>query len=698
MHGLNDSHTFIGSRLIPSLMCTITAIIALGGCIKSQVSTETAASVNTQKQADSATHVDNSADTTPNEEETPIFNDDELKALVSVMDQKNAVIELSRLNDIMDKKGEEIRKRAMRYNENYDSCMKSYEDHCCIDPRDVCPLNDDHRLYNYLIEEQLRADWLKSHGQPDIQRTLFRVVKNHDYYYSSLFNKDGGYSRNYDSCRYADCIDRTKRIDMQQLRQLIQSGADLNIPNWDGEPAALILNDSNDAYDLLSNGLIKYDTRDTDGDSLLHRYPLDSNILEILIKSGFNINTQNQNGDTPVSNLLQSSEKYHVKQFEKYIKAGADLKHINKAGNSLLYYYDRYHDEAGLDILKLLIHAGIPVNQKLEKPVLSVCLNGHKLDKACVDLLIKAGSDIHAPDKNGNSFLSYLLIENHRIDSESYDYAVNELKCVYTPIPNLWSLYAKLEERAAEIIRNDPEWGNSGNLDDVYDDKFYIEGAIADIIKQNLFNVNERLPKGNTWLFYVKDSSAIKALIDAGLDVNAKNDYGATAIFYETSNLDALLDAGANVNETGPNGRTPLFSRYEEEQSTGIVFNDYAVEVLLKHGANINAKDSNGNTVLLDALTQKTIYNLSHAVAFLIQNGADVNVRNDSGVTPLMAACDPESSRHADYDDLYSVVQQLIQAGADVKAKDKAGKSVTDYCLQSGDENVVNYFTGLQEK
>ena len=79
-------------------------------------------------------------------------------------------------------------------------------------------------------------------------------------------------------------------------------------------------------------------------------------------------------------------------------------------------------------------------------------------------------------------------------------------------------------------------------------------------------------------------------LIKNGADVNERNEYGDTPLFY-TLNMDIaelLIKSGANVNERNYHGQTPLHTSFFIGQ----------IEFLLNHGAHINTKDGHGFCVL----------------------------------------------------------------------------------------------------
>ena len=118
-----------------------------------------------------------------------------------------------------------------------------------------------------------------------------------------------------------------------------------------------------------------------------------------------------------------------------------------------------------------------------------------------------------------------------------------------------------------------------------------------------------------------------KVLINAGADVNAKDNEGKTALMYAAYNSGKV-----------------------------------SVDLLIKNKANINAKDNDGNTALLHAIRSYRDDGISTSIdnaitdgaiglsikeyenwkssfieliKFLIDNRANVNIRNKEGETPL---------------------------------------------------------------
>ena len=108
--------------------------------------------------------------------------------------------------------------------------------------------------------------------------------------------------------------------------------------------------------------------------------------------------------------------------------------------------------------------------------------------------------------------------------------------------------------------------------------------------------VNTRDPRGSTLLMHaaaIGSPEAVKLLLDSGADVNAKNQFEATALILGAGNpakARMLVEKGADVNAKSKLGRTPLMIAASCDGCSA------TVKLLLDKGADPNAKDKDGNT------------------------------------------------------------------------------------------------------
>jgi ankyrin repeat protein len=168
--------------------------------------------------------------------------------------------------------------------------------------------------------------------------------------------------------------------------------------------------------------------------------------------------------------------------------------------------------------------------------------------------------------------------------------------------------------------------------------------------------------------------AAAQVLIDAGADVNAKNNYGAFTpsdlwgVFSSNNHQDpvSLLTVHGVDSKDMKNGYTPLdlclfASRHKE-----------VLQLLVAKGADVNTQASSGATPLFFAVLRDQ----PDDVKFLIDKGANVNAADAYGDTILDAAL------HLQYG---SMIQILVDRGADVNAKDQSEHRPLTYALQMDD-------------
>ena len=157
------------------------------------------------------------------------------------------------------------------------------------------------------------------------------------------------------------------------------------------------------------------------------------------------------------------------------------------------------------------------------------------------------------------------------------------------------------------------------------------------------------------------DREAVRALMKPGVDVNAPDGDGSTALHWasyrdDLESTDLLIRAGANVNAANALGATPLWIASENKNAA-------IVRSLLAAGGNPNAALVSGETVLMMASRSGN----PEIVEQLIAKGANVNVRGTRGQTALMWGV---SQKHSD------VTKVLLARGADVHARSESWSQV----------------------
>lgn len=191
-------------------------------------------------------------------------------------------------------------------------------------------------------------------------------------------------------------------------------------------------------------------------------------------------------------------------------------------------------------------------------------------------------------------------------------------------------------------------------------------------------NVNDRDPTATTalhWAVYNNEVELVKALVDAGADGSAVNNYGSTpftesAVVGNVEILRLLLEAGADPNSANPEGQTALMVLARTD-------NTDAAEFLLDHGADPNAREKwKDQTALMWASARSR----PRMVKLLTSQGANLDARSRvldwkrqttvfprakylpaGGFTPLLFAA---------REGCLECVKTLVEAGADINLTD----------------------------
>jgi len=181
---------------------------------------------------------------------------------------------------------------------------------------------------------------------------------------------------------------------------------------------------------------------------------------------------------------------------------------------------------------------------------------------------------------------------------------------------------------------------------------------------------NEHTDSGKTALHYAtqsKNVSVVKALIQAGANVNAKATGNVTPLmlsldmaFGQPEIALALIRAGADVNAADVNGDTALIIAATESS-------DEVFRALLEKGANPNARGLNGETAL-HLIAMNAILDRAK---LLLDHGADPTMRNAAGRTPSDDAesTNPDKSVQAKFQEMRNLLSEASQQKARTATK-----------------------------
>ncbi len=142
---------------------------------------------------------------------------------------------------------------------------------------------------------------------------------------------------------------------------------------------------------------------------------------------------------------------------------------------------------------------------------------------------------------------------------------------------------------------------------------------------------------------------------------------------FDTDIITALVDAGADIEARNEAGLTPLMLAADNRS-------DEAVSVLLQLGANKNAQS---DTEKFTALHYAAKNSDTDTLKILLKAKADPNLKDHKGQTPLHHAA-------AEGDD--DNVDLLVASGADVQSKDNMGRTAAKLAERKATDE--NHFMG----
>ena len=167
----------------------------------------------------------------------------------------------------------------------------------------------------------------------------------------------------------------------------------------------------------------------------------------------------------------------------------------------------------------------------------------------------------------------------------------------------------------------------------------------------------------------------VRTLLDRGAPINAANDRGGTALMYSSTagdlpTVELLLARGASVNARAANGWTAL-SLAAARGFEGVV------ATLLAHDADPNIADIYGWTPLMRAVEQ----NRPPVVRVLLAaKRVNTNARDENGHSAL---------HHAAVQGFTEIARLLLEHGADVQVRDRAGRTPAMLATAQGHRAIV---------
>jgi ankyrin repeat protein len=473
-----------------------------------------------------------------------------------------------------------------------------------------------------------------------------------------------------------------------------------------------------------------------------HKFKFNKKLIKALVSKGHNIDTNNQNNQTP---LHQAIYLNNIELVRLLINHGASPFIKNKEGlTAIEFAFDLHRMEIILTLInndflnsdpiidaifdnslsrlkQLLGDNKKKINQELSSafytPLHYASYNG-KLQIA--KYLIENGADInvqtldlytplHFAIKYGHVNLAkYLIEQGADINLQTYK---KEAAIHISIAKGLYSLSKLLIDKGADLTMS-AEHGTPLHYAEMYGDLKIAKHLIKNGSDINAFDDNKDTVLHNA-IYKEYKLEFVRLFLKYGADINLKNKYGDMAIdiAIKQGNTEGLkllnhylkIKPGLelnlskstiiiNLNDIEGNGfeKTSLSSELkfspskDDKGDTSLHLaaqegNINKVQILLDQGVSINIADKNGNTPLHIAACNNDI----EIAEVLITKGANINIRNHEGSTPLHLTA---GIRNDDAE----MVLLLLKYGADYTIIDNEGNTIFHKAVIYKSYNVID--------
>lgn len=453
------------------------------------------------------------------------------------------------------------------------------------------------------------------------------------------------------------------------VRLLLESGADANISDDTGRTPALLPVSGSDRYEifrvLLEHGA-SFSLTDKNGNGIFHvasESGYEKKLLEFFLQSNIPVDKKNNKGVTPLSIAVERKNPEHILF---YTKNGADINSYDNAHSSPL---TKALSDDSCEMTKLLVtKASVGLRDEHKNSLLEIAVM-QKASLESISYLVSLGSDLNAQNDNGDTALFFAALQNRKdvgelLLSHGADiFAPNKqnnspLRVAFTKGEEVlgWLINAK------NINSCDKNQNTPLHFEAAWKNDFAVSYLLEKGAKVGLKNAF-----GETPLFSAVKSdsvSTMELLLDGGSDFKSKKggfDNQMNTLLHTATIWNAMraaqkiISLGIDVNAPNGLGMTALCYACAAD-------NIKMVRFLIENGADVNISDSDGLTLLMKAVRDGN----KSLVSLLIESGADVSAQDSQKKT---------SYHYAAHFSSPEIIELLLNGGANPLAKDDSGES-----------------------
>ena len=483
---------------------------------------------------------------------------------------------------------------------------------------------------------------------------------------------------------------------------------------------------------------ININTKDEKGKTILFKLCQKRRIeaIKVLIKNGIEIDAEDNHGNTVLFEAASNSDGMMIRFL---LSNGASINYVNSSGRTIIQDVAL---EGNHKIFQILLSHGADLNYRdnYGKTVLFDAVEGGDID--IVKEILNNIDDIDIVDKNNESALFYAILkDNQTIAQHLIDYGL-DVNILNKDRRNVLFKAILLGDFHLDTIDMLIDSGIDLNIKDMSGK------TILDEILKIISIIDEEDPdkyKLTDYRYVNAEYNYLKLttiLIDAGLMVDRRDNFGKTPLFYEvdkqnTKNINFLISSGADINAEDKDGKTLLFQECIKGFS-----NISMIDFLIEKGIDINHKDkdertiledlcemvlieendirvpsrkfldirengnyikllkriigrkpklnlprNNGRTILFDIIN----YNNLDLIKLFLHNGADTNVIDNDGNSPLSLMIDNglKLKKLNEREKFLERVVFMLKFRLDVNAVDKDGRTVYHKAVIANDIELI---------
>ncbi|MCK5690922.1 ankyrin repeat domain-containing protein, partial [Myxococcota bacterium] len=494
-------------------------------------------------------------------------------------------------------------------------------------------------------------------------------------------NKDGINAMGEGGGRAITLVAELEDENLELMKLIIGAGADLSAKNENGDTALLLAakGEEFELAELLIREGADLDSRDGEGNTALFCAVEadDFELVNLFLKAGADVDALSKYG---VPSLTIASYRGLFDIVKLLCHAGADVNVKGPGGYSLLSY------AGNSEVLGLLIAQGASLAPEDNAGVTPLMHFSRVNMCERVELEINNGADINYQDPDGDSALSNAI---HRGHDEVVEILLRHGVDPNLPVRDGFALTLALACKNISIAKLLVESGADVNKQDAQKNTA-LHCAVG-------APCHEKLKKGSNCASDYSEGDALRFLLAHGANLNARNDEGKTPSMYAVDDADCLellIDAGAKIGARDNARRSALdyakkiddneeavsLLKGQRSKKGKVVTHSSGTEIKKNRRGDTEARNEDGDTPLLEALRNKK-GRADDIVEELIESGANVNVKGRAGESALYLAASTGKG---------VLVKTLIEAGASIETDDNSGATRLMLYAAAGMLNEVN--------